>query len=176
MSKMMSAAVIAVMAFGGSAMAKPGSTTVAAGDLKWADVPGFTGVHLAPAEGDPNKGAAHFFMKFDKGFTAPDHHHTADHYVTVISGTMIMTIDGKEQKFGPGSYFSFTGKKVHATKCDAASDCVIEIDARGKWDVVPEKAAAKPADAKPAAGDKKPADAKPAAGDKKPADAKPATK
>lgn len=160
MSKVLSAALFAVMAVSGSAIAKPGGTVMAAGDLKWADVPGFTGVHLAPAEGDPNKGAAHFFMKFDKGFSAPEHHHTADHYVTVISGTMIMTIDGKEVKLGPGSYFSFTGKKVHSTKCDAASDCVIEIDARGKWDVVPEKAPAKPAGT-----DKKPADA-----------AKPATK
>ena len=70
----------------------------------------------------------------------------------------MLTVDGKESKLGPGSYFSFTGKKPHATKCDAAADCVLEIDARSKWDVVPAK--------KPSA-DKKAADAKPA--DKKPA-------
>ena len=59
----------------------------------------------------------------------------------------MLTVDGKEAKLPAGSYFSFTGKKPHLTKCDATADCVIEIDSRGKWDVVPEK---KPADVKPA--------------------------
>lgn len=40
-----------------------------------------------------------------------------------------------------GSYFAFSGKKPHATKCDAAADCILAMDARGKWDVVPEGAA-----------------------------------
>ena len=52
---------------------------------------------------------------------------------------------------------------LEPVKCDAAADCVIEVDARGKWDVIP---AAKPADKKPA----KPDDKKPA----KPDDKKPA--
>jgi quercetin dioxygenase-like cupin family protein len=138
----------------GAAVAKPGSTVTAAADLKWSDVPGFPGVHMAAAEGDPGKAPSHFFLKFDKGFAAPEHHHNADHYGTVVAGTLVLTVDGKESKLGPGSYFSFTGKKPHATKCDAAADCVLQIDARGKWDVIPEKAAPdvkKPADAKPAA-------------------------
>lgn len=143
----------------GSASAKPGATLTAAGDLKWTDVPGFAGVHMAVGEGDPSKGASHFFLKFDKGFAAPDHHHTVDHYGTVISGTLILTVDGKESKLPPGSYFSFTGKKVHSTKCDAAADCVIEIDARGKWDVVPEKDKKAPT---PKAAETKPAETKPA--------------
>lgn len=130
--------------------AKPGATLAPAADLKWVDVPGFAGVHMATPEGDPSKGASHFFLKFDKGFAAPEHHHSADHYGTVVAGTLILTVDGKESKLPAGSYFSFTGKKVHTTKCDAAADCILEIDARGKWDVVPEK--------KP--DDKKPADAK----------------
>ena len=130
---------------------KPGATLTPAADLKWADVPGFPGVHMAVADGNPGKGASHFFLKFDKGFSAPDHHHSVDHFGTVISGTLILTVDGKESKLPPGSYFSFTGKKTHATSCDAAADCVLEIDARGKWDVVPaKKPAAAKADTKPA--------------------------
>jgi hypothetical protein len=49
-------------------------------------------------------------------------------------------------------YFSFSGKKVHSTKCDAAADCVLAMDSRDEWDVVPEaapKADAKKPDAKP---------------------------
>ena len=51
---------------------------------------------------------------------------------------MVFTVDGKEQRLSPGSYFAFTGKQVHVTKCEAGADCVIFNDVRGKWDVVPE--------------------------------------
>jgi len=36
-----------------------------------------------------------------------------------------------------GSVFSFTGKKKHMTVCQAGADCVLFVDARGMWDVVP---------------------------------------
>jgi hypothetical protein len=45
--------------------------------------------------------------------------------------------DGKEISLPAGSYFSFVGKKKHTTRCDAGADCVLFMDARGKWDVVP---------------------------------------
>lgn len=44
---------------------------------------------------------------------------------------------GAEVSLPPGSYFSFVGKKKRTTRCDAGADCVILMDARGKWDVVP---------------------------------------
>ena len=148
-------AAFAAVSMIGVATAKPTVTMTPAADLKWADVPGVTGVHIAVGDGDPSKGASHFFLKFDKGFAAPEHHHSADHYGTVVAGTLILTVDGKDTKLPPGSFFSFTGKKPHATKCDTTGDCVLEIDTRGKWDVVPAK---KPDDKKPAA---KPDDKKP---------------
>ena len=114
-----------------------------AGDLKWQDVPGMQGVKLAAVHGDPNKGASHFFAKFSGGFSAPLHHHNANHYVTVVSGTLVLVVDGKEHKLPAGSFFSFDGKKPHETRCESGADCVLAIDARGKWDVVPEKAPAK---------------------------------
>jgi quercetin dioxygenase-like cupin family protein len=127
---------------------KGGKATLSpAADMKWADVPGFAGVHMTVADGDPTKGASHFYLKFDKGFAAPLHHHTADHTGTVVAGTLVLTVDGKETRLPPGSFFSFSGKKVHMTSCDAAADCVLAMDARGKWDVVPE-AAPKAADVK----------------------------
>ena len=119
---------------------KGGAVTIAAADLKWGDVPGMQGIKMAVAGGDPAKGASHFFIKFAPGVSAPAHHHSADHFVSVISGTMIMAADGKEVKLPAGSYFSYTGKKAHTTKCDGGADCVLFIDARSKWDVVPEAA------------------------------------
>jgi quercetin dioxygenase-like cupin family protein len=63
--------------------------------------------------------------------------------VNVLAGTLVLAIDGKEQKLPAGSYFSFTGRKPHATRCDAGADCMLAVDARGKWDVVAPKATAK---------------------------------
>ena len=129
------------------------SATTAAADLKWNDVPNFPGVKMAVVSGDPDKGAAHFFIKFAPGFAAPLHHHNADHSVAVVAGTVVLNIDGKDTKLPAGSFFSFHGKKTHSTKCDAGADCVLFVDTRGKWDVIPEaaaKAEPKKADAKKA--------------------------
>ena len=59
--------------------------------------------------------------------------------MTVVSGTLVLAVDGKETRLPPGSYFAFTGKKQHLTKCEAGADCVLFADARGKWDVVPDE-------------------------------------
>jgi quercetin dioxygenase-like cupin family protein len=111
-------------------------------DLKWNDVPGFEGVKIAVVEGDSTKGPHHSFVKFPPGFSAPLHHHTANHYVAVISGTVVLVVDGQDHKLPAGSYFAFTGKKKHETRCEAGADCVLFLDARSKWDVVPEAKAA----------------------------------
>ena len=65
--------------------------------------------------------------------------------MTVVTGTLVLTVDGKDTKLPPGSYFAFTGKKSHFTKCDAGADCTLFIDNRAKWDVVPEGDKAVPA-------------------------------
>jgi len=140
------AMALATMAFAPQADAKGGGTAtlIPAGDMKWNDVPDFPGLKMAVLGGDPGKGASHFMIKLPGGFVAPLHHHSSDHYVTVVSGNVTFTVDGKDTKLPAGSYFSYTGKKQHVTKCDAGADCVLSIDTRGKWDVVPEdKAAAK---------------------------------
>lgn len=142
MRKMITLAVSATLAVAIApmeAMAKGGNGVLApAAELKWNDVPGFPGVKMAALQGDPAKGANHTMQKLPAGFSAPLHHHTSDHYVTVVTGTLVLTVDGKETKLPPGSYFAFTGKKQHLTKCDAGADCTLFVDARGKWDVVPE--------------------------------------
>jgi quercetin dioxygenase-like cupin family protein len=119
---------------------KGGSAVLmAAGDLKWNKDENRQGVQTVVLQGDPAKGAHHALLKLAGGFTVPLHHHSADHYVTVLSGTMVFTVDGKDYKLPAGSYFSFIGKKQHVTKCETGADCVLAIDARGKWDVVPEE-------------------------------------
>jgi len=110
---------------------------IPAANVQWSAVPGMTGIQIAPVDGDPSKGPSHFFLKFTGGFAAPLHHHSAEHFVTVVSGTLVLTVDGKQQKLPPGSFFTFTEKKSHATSCEVGADCVLSMDVRGKWDVVP---------------------------------------
>lgn len=105
-------------------------------ELKWQDQPGVP-VKMAVLWGDSAKGAHGALHKFPAGFTAPMHHHTANHNAVVVSGTAFLTPEGEaERKLSPGSHFSFTGKKKHATRCDAAAECMIFVDCAGPWDVV----------------------------------------
>lgn len=127
----------------GNAVARGSAVLTPAADIKWNDVPGFPGVQLAAVRGNPAKGAHHSMLKFTGGFAAPVHHHTTDHYGTVVAGTVVLASGGREVRLPPGSYFSFTGRMPHSTRCEAGADCILAIDARGKWDVVPEKGAAK---------------------------------
>jgi quercetin dioxygenase-like cupin family protein len=114
------------------------AVVVPVSDVQW--TPGAVpGVSTASLDGDMGKGASHFFLKYAAGFQTPAHHHSADHYVTLVSGNLTLTADGKETKLTPGSYFAFTGKATHVAKCEGSTDCVMFIDARGPWDVVPEK-------------------------------------
>jgi quercetin dioxygenase-like cupin family protein len=118
------------------------ATLLPAGEMKFTPVEGFPGLQMAVAEGDPAKGPSHFFIKFAAGFAAPLHHHTSDHHVTVLNGTLVLNVDGKDHKLGPGSYFAFRGKAKHTTRCEPGSDCLLFTDVRGPWDVIPEAAAA----------------------------------
>jgi quercetin dioxygenase-like cupin family protein len=128
------AAVLSAAAFAegpGKAVAK------SAADLKWASA-GMAGVSTAAVEGDMARGPSHFYLKYDGGFVAPVHHHSPDHFATTVSGNLVLILDGKEQKLAPGSFFAFTGKARHAVRCEGSQPCVMFIDARGPWDVVPE--------------------------------------
>jgi quercetin dioxygenase-like cupin family protein len=116
--------------------AKGNFKVVPSGEAIWSDVPGMDGVKMAALDGVPDKGASRFLIKLAGGLAVPVHFHNPDHYVFVVSGTMVLGIDGKDIMLPAGSYFSFTGKKKHTTLCQSGADCVLFLDARGKWDVV----------------------------------------
>ncbi len=129
-----SAALMAVA----SMLPAAGPTVVKAkADLKWKDMG--NGIAAAPISGDMEKGASRFFLKYPVGLVTPKHHHDTDHYVTVISGTITLTVEGKEHKLGPGSYFSLTNKAMHTAKVEGKEDAVFFIEADGPWNVVMEK-------------------------------------
>jgi quercetin dioxygenase-like cupin family protein len=106
------------------------SVVTSQSEIKWASG-GTPGVSTAAVDGDMAKGASHFFLKYASGFVAPVHHHSPDHYVTTVSGNLVIIVDGKEQRVPPGSFFAFTGKQKHAARCEGSEDCVMFVDARG---------------------------------------------
>jgi quercetin dioxygenase-like cupin family protein len=114
------------------------SVVVAKADLKWKDM-GTPGVSAAVVSGDMEKGSSRFFLTYPVGFVTPRHHHTADHYVTVISGSITLNVDGKDHRLGPGSYFALTGKAPHVAKVEGNEPAVFFIQADGPWDVKMEK-------------------------------------
>ena len=137
--------VLALCAVAGNAFAKGSGKTVVApqAGIQWTDA-GIPGVSTAVVEGNMAKGPSHFYLRYAAGFVAPVHHHSPNHFVTTVTGNLVIISDGKEYKLTPGSFFSFTGKAKHAARCEGSEDCVMFVDARGPWDVVPEKSAAKP--------------------------------
>jgi mannose-6-phosphate isomerase-like protein (cupin superfamily) len=106
-------------------------------DLKWKDMG--NGVAAAPVSGNMENGASRFFLKYPVGLVTPKHHHDTDHYVTMVSGTVTLTVEGKEHRLGPGAYFALTNKASHTAKVEGNEEAVFFIQTDGPWNVVMEK-------------------------------------
>jgi anti-sigma factor ChrR (cupin superfamily) len=79
--------------------AGPNAVIMPASDLKWTDLDptGAPGVKIADVWGNHATGAFGAFTKFPAGFTAPLHTHTNSLKIVVISGTFILTPEGKPE-------------------------------------------------------------------------------
>jgi mannose-6-phosphate isomerase-like protein (cupin superfamily) len=136
---MASIALAAALAVFATTVIGAEKTMVIAKDtLTWKDM-GIPGVQSAVVTGDMAKGPSRFFLKYPVGLVTPAHHHSPDHYVTVVSGTLLLTVDGKETRLEAGSFFALTNKAVHVAKVVGDQPVVMFIQADGPWDVVMEK-------------------------------------
>ena len=116
------------------AMAKP--VVWPADQLKWTDAPGVGREDRRPV-GRSREGTARRAPNFQPDSRRPSHSHSADLRQVVVSGTMIHgEADGKETRLGPGSYLFGPHTEQHTTACDAASECVMFVEANGKFDLV----------------------------------------
>jgi len=111
------------------------SVVVTKAELKWTAM-GNSGVASALISGDMGKGPCRFFLKYPVGLVTPLHHHTANHHVTVISGSITLTVGGKEHRLGPGDYFMLADRAAHIAKVEGNEAAVFFIEAEGPWDVV----------------------------------------
>jgi quercetin dioxygenase-like cupin family protein len=125
------------MAAAAYAAGEAAPVTMTPDQLKWAPA-AVPGVMTAVAWGDPAKGAHGAFHKFDAGWSAPLHTHSANTKIVVISGTMAMVgEDGKEMKFPAGSFYTQPNTYKHITKCLAGAPCMVYLEADGAWDMKP---------------------------------------
>ena len=131
----LAAAVVSAASVLAAEMGK--SVVVAKADLKWKSMG--NGIAAAPVSGDMDKGPSRFFLKYPAGLVTPMHHHTANHHVTMISGTITLNVGGKEHRLGPGAYFMLGDKAAHIAKVEGSEDAVMFIQAEAPWDVVMKK-------------------------------------
>lgn len=110
------------------------AVVVAKADLKWKDLG--NGIAAASVSGNMEKGASRFFLKYPVGLVTPKHHHDTDHFVTVVSGTITLSVEGKDYKLGPGAYFALTKKASHTAKVEGNEEAVFFIQANAPWNVV----------------------------------------
>jgi len=135
MRAMAALAVVVTMAATATVHAGGRSDVVAKADLVWKSM-GSAGIESASVSGDMEKGPCRFFLKYPVGLVTPNHFHSSDHYVTVVSGTIVLRTDGKEHRLGPGSYFALLGKAAHEVTVEGDEPAVFFIQAEGPWDVV----------------------------------------
>ena len=107
-------------------------------ELKWAAAPDAEGIQEAVLWGDPGKGAYGAIDRFKAGLNLPLHTHSSESRGVVISGTLVLTLEGKEPKeLGPGSYLLVPGNLRHVTACEEGEDCVVFVQQPGKSDFNP---------------------------------------
>ncbi len=119
---------------GAPLLAQADSVVQTPAELKWKDMG--NGIKAAVVSGDMDKGASRFFLKYPVGLVTPLHHHDADHYVTVISGSITLSTGGKDHKLGPGAYFALTKKAPHIAKVEGKEEALFFIQADSPWNVV----------------------------------------
>jgi len=129
-------AIVAALFSAASVLAGEGKSVVLTkADLKWTTL-NDAGVAAAVVSGDMATGPCRFFLKYPAGLVTPLHSHSADHHVTVVSGSLTLTVGGKEHLLGPGSYFMLGDKAPHVGKVEGSEAAVMFIEAAGPWDVV----------------------------------------
>src|SRR5262245_35922979 len=107
-----------------------------AADAKWVPMPGLEGAQQSPLWGDPTKGAHGILYKWPAGTKVPEHTHTYSDRGVVVSGTLILAVEGAApKKLPPGSYFSMPGGTKHATSVDDGAPCVFFLEREGPFDV-----------------------------------------
>lgn len=97
------------------------------------------GVYEAAIWGDMTKGSHATFTKFDPGYDAGTHTHTADVTIVVIKGAYLYKDDAGEKRVEPGDYLFVPGGHKHWSGGDKTEGAVFYEEGSGKFDLIPAK-------------------------------------
>ena len=107
-----------------------------AADIQWVDNPAIAGAKVAVLWGHPKVGRYGALKKLPAGGAMPLHTHTHDQHVVVLSGSIVLALEGSAPKeLGPGSYAFIPGGHKHTADCKAGADCVYLEEQPGLSDI-----------------------------------------
>jgi hypothetical protein len=101
------------------------------------------GIQLAVLYGDPSKpGPFGVRLKIPANFTIPSHTHTNSEYITVLSGSAMISWGmksdpSKGDMLGPGSFFWMKGGDHHALM--AMTETIVDLNSTGPFDLIVDK-------------------------------------
>lgn len=94
------------------------------------------GVSMSTLWGDPDKGAHGTFTKFEPGYDAGMHTHTADVWIVVIKGAYLYKDEAGEKRVGPGEFLRVPGGHKHWSGGDKSEGALFYEEASGKFDSI----------------------------------------
>ena len=121
---------------------KEGALAIAWKDpqLKWGPCPPFIpeGCQIAVLHGDPGKPNADIFFKVPAGFAIPEHWHTSEERMTLVSGELTVTYQGQPPAtLKSGMYAYGPAKLAHKATCGKGDPCVLLIAFEAPVDAFP---------------------------------------
>jgi hypothetical protein len=117
-------------------MAKDAKLLVPA-EMQWNPAPDNPGISVSVLWGDPAKGGYGAIHRWAGGTKLDLHSHTHDVKAIIVSGTLRITLEGKEPKdLVAASYLYEPGGVKHVSECVAGADCVFFVDQHGAFDTI----------------------------------------
>lgn len=87
------------------------------------------GAEVALIGADPVSTGPTMYLKARAGWRLPMHWHIHTSYLTLVTGHITLTIDGKKHALGPGSFVVVPSRAKHELTCAPGAECLL-VDRR----------------------------------------------
>ena len=132
--------ILLVLSFPAARASEPAlALTFDAAELKWGPCPDFfpKGCQVAVLHGDPSKDNADIFFKVPGKTNIPDHWHTSEERMVLVSGELRVSYEGQPVRtLKVGSYAYGPAKLRHQAACVSQAPCILFIAFEAPVDAV----------------------------------------
>jgi mannose-6-phosphate isomerase-like protein (cupin superfamily) len=108
--------------------------------LQWGPCPDFIpkGCEIAVLHGDPGKNNLDIYFKVPGDFVIPQHLHSSQERMVLVSGTLDVMYDNHEKAtINTGEFAYGPAKLPHSAYCHKGEDCVLYIGFVAPLDAIP---------------------------------------